>query len=290
VAAIAEELTARPPFDGIRLLGYLAARAVVGVEEVDGGTYRRSLRLARGAGVVELELSSAGEGVPTRFLLEEEADLPEARERCIRLLDLDADPGAVRAALAPDPLIGRLVERAPGLRLPGSVDPDELALRAVLGQQVSLAAARTLAAGLVACRGERLPLAVGMVTHLFPDPAAVASLAPGRLPMPRGRARALVGLAWALARGEVRLDPADPEGTRQALLGLPGVGPWTAGYIEMRALRNRDAFLATDLGLRRALERLRAGANPAAAERLAERWRPYRAYAQQHLWTSAVPG
>jgi AraC family transcriptional regulator of adaptative response / DNA-3-methyladenine glycosylase II len=286
VVVIRERLTYRPPFDGVRLLAYLAARAVPGVEEVDGSTYRRSLRLTHGAGVVELDLAEADCAVPARLLLEDSADLDEARERCTRLLDLDGDPAAVRAALGDDPLIGPLVDRAPGLRLPGCVDPAELAVRAVLGQQVSLAAARTLAARFVTLRGERLEVPVGAVTHLFPASAALVSLAPGRLPMPRARARALVGLCWALARGEVPLDPGDPAGARRALLALPGVGPWTAGYIEMRALRNRDAFLATDLGLRRALERVVADPSPAAAERLAERWRPYRAYALQHLWTT----
>ncbi|HEX2128525.1 MAG TPA: AlkA N-terminal domain-containing protein [Solirubrobacterales bacterium] len=281
---VRERLGYRRPFDGIRLLGYLAARAVPGVEEVAGATYRRSLRLARGAGVVELDLGGACGGVPARFLLEDSADLAEARARCADLLDLDADPGAVRATLGPDPLIGPLVDRAPGLRLPGSVDPAELAVRAVLGQQVSLAAARTLAGRLVTARGEALPVRVGAVTNLFPAASALASLAPGRLPMPAARARAVVGLSWAIARGDVSLGPGDPAGTRRALLGLPGIGPWTAGYIEMRALRNRDAFLPTDLGLRRALERLRADPRPAEAERLAERWRPYRAHALQYLW------
>ena len=283
---IAERLAYRPPFDGVRLLAYLVARAVPGVEEVSGGTYRRSLRLPRGAGVVELDLASAECHVPVRYLLEDSADLPEARQRCAHLLDLDADPAAVRAALSSDPLIGPLIDRAPGLRLPGCVDPAELAVRAVLGQQVSLAAARTLAGRLVELAGEHLAVPVGDVTHLFPTPAALASLSPGRLPMPGARARALVGLSWALARGRVSLDPGDPSRTRQALLALPGLGPWTAGYIEMRALRNRDAFLSTDLGLRRALERAKADADPSAAERLAESWRPFRAYALQHLWAA----
>ncbi len=285
---IHERLEYTPPFDGVRLLGYLADRAVPGLEEIDGAVYRRSLRLTQGPGVVELDLAEACGGVPARFLLEDSADLAEARERCAHLLDLDGRPDAVRAALGEDPMIGPMIDERPGLRLPGCVDPTELAVRAVLGQQVSLAAARTLAGRLVDIRGERLALPVGAVTHLFPAAADLASLAPGRLPMPATRARAVVGLGWAIARGEVSLDAHDPSRTRRALLALPGIGPWTAGYIEMRALRNRDAFLPTDLGLRRALERLHADARPAAAERLAERWRPYRAYALQHLWSSAA--
>jgi AraC family transcriptional regulator of adaptative response / DNA-3-methyladenine glycosylase II len=286
VLAIHERLAYRPPFDGVRLLAHLAARAVPGVEEVAGATYRRSLRLSAGEGVVELDLGEARRGVPARFLLEDSADLGEARMRCAHLLDLDADPTAVRSALGADRMIGPLVERRPGLRLPGCVDAAELAVRAVLGQQVSLAAARTLAGRLVELRGERLAVPVGQVTRLFPSASGLASLAPGLLPMPASRGRAVVGLGWALAQGDVVLDPGDPSGTRRALLSLPGVGSWTAGYIEMRALRNRDAFLPTDLGLRRALERLAADARPRAAERLAERWRPFRAYALQHLWTA----
>jgi AraC family transcriptional regulator of adaptative response / DNA-3-methyladenine glycosylase II len=158
--------------------------------------------------------------------------------------------------------------------VPGAVDGAELAVRAVLGQQVSLRAAATLAGRLVAAVGEPLAAPVGGVTHLFPAPAAIAGLDPADLPMPRARARTLLGLAGALADG---LDLREV-GT------LPGIGPWTAGYIALRALGDRDVFLAGDLGVRRALERLGADPRPRAAAALAERWRPYRSYAMHHLW------
>jgi AraC family transcriptional regulator of adaptative response / DNA-3-methyladenine glycosylase II len=171
--------------------------------------------------------------------------------------------------------------------VPGVADPDELAIRAVLGQQVSLAGAATLAGRLVADCGEPLARPVGAVTHLFPTAGAIAALAPERLAMPASRRRAVLGLAAALASGEVVLDPhGDHAAIRAALLALPGIGPWTVEYIAMRALRDPDAFLPTDLGVRHALKRLGVDDTPRAALALAERWRPYRAYALQHLWAS----
>ncbi len=203
------------------------------------------------------------------------------------LFDLDADPDPVVATLGADPLIGPLVRANPGRRIAGHVDPGELAIRAVIGQQVSLGAARTIAGRLVARHGEPLTEPSGSVTHLFPSPGRLAVLGPEDLPMPRSRARALTGLAASLAAGELVLDrSAAPATCRARLLALPGIGPWTAGYVEMRALGNRDAFLPTDLGVRRALERLGENGSPAAAAATAERWRPYRAYALQHLWST----
>ena len=167
------------------------------------------------------------------------------------------------------------------------MDGDELAVRAVLGQQVSLRGAATLAGRLVAACGEPLARPVGGVTHLFPSAAALAAVDPATLAMPAARRRALLGLADALARGEVVLDAgADRDETLRRLLALPGIGPWTAGYVAMRVLRDPDAFLPSDLGVRHALERLGRDGSPAAAARLAEGWRPYRAYALQHLWAS----
>jgi AraC family transcriptional regulator of adaptative response / DNA-3-methyladenine glycosylase II len=283
------DLEYRAPLDGDGLLDFLGRRAVPGVEEVAGGAYRRSLRLPHGAGAVELA-PRAGH-VRARFWLDDARDVEAAVERCRALLDLDADPRAVRAVLGADEVLGPLVRAAPGRRVPGHVDGAELALRAVLGQQVSLAGAATLARRLVEAYGERLERPVGTVTHLFPSPAAIAAASPDRLAMPAARQRAVTGLAGALARGEVVLAPGtDREEARRRLLALPGIGPWTANYIAMRALRDPDAFLAADLGVRHALKRLGHDDRPAAAERLAERWRPYRAYAVQHLWASLADG
>ena len=168
-----------------------------------------------------------------------------------------------------------------------NVDGHELAVRAVLGQQVSLAGAATLAGRLVAAHGQPLERPLGAVTHVFPPAAALAEADPARLAMPAARGRALHRLVEALAAGEIVLDAgADREQARRRLLALPGIGPWTSAYVAMRALRDPDAFLPTDLGVRRALEQLGLDGRPPAAERLAERWRPYRAYAVQHLWAA----
>ena len=196
-------------------------------------------------------------------------------------------PSRVLEALGPDPLIGDAVRAAPGRRVPGHPDPGELAIRAVIGQQVSIAAAATVAGRLVTEFGEPLAEPLDGITHLFPAPAALAALAPESLPMPRARGRALIGLAAALASGDLELAPgADPGAARERLIALPGIGPWTADYVAMRALGDRDAFLASDLGVRRALERLGEDGSPTRAAELAERWRPYRAYALQHLWST----
>jgi len=273
----------RPPLDADGLIGYLVLRAVPGVEEVCDGAYRRSLRLPRGAGTVEL-LPAAGH-VQASFRLDDLRDLAAAVQRSRALLDLDSDPHAVTEALGSDALLGPLLRAAPGRRVAGTVDGDELAVRAVLGQQVSLAGAATLAGRLVAAHGRPLERPLGAVTHVFPPAEALAGADPAHLAMPRARGRALLGLVAALAADDVVLDAGgDREQARQRLLALPGIGPWTAGYVAMRALRDPDAFLPTDLGVRRALQRLGQDSRPAAADRLAERWRPYRAYAMAHLW------
>jgi AraC family transcriptional regulator of adaptative response / DNA-3-methyladenine glycosylase II len=270
------------------LLAFLTARAIPGIEAVRDGTYHRSLRLPHGGGVVAL---SDGEGhVAATLWVDDPADLDAAQEHCRRLLDLDTDPQAILATLAGDGLIGPLVAATPGRRVPGHVDGTELAVRAVLGQQVSVAGAATLAGRLVAQYGEPLACPRAGVTHLFPSATRLAGADPQQLPMPRSRGQALVALAAALAGGQVSLSgDMAPGEVRAQLLALPGIGPWTAGYIAMRVLGDRDVFLPTDLGVRRALRALGADERPAGAEALAERWRPYRAYAMLHLWATGAP-
>jgi AraC family transcriptional regulator, regulatory protein of adaptative response / DNA-3-methyladenine glycosylase II len=280
---VVRRLEVRPPFDGAALRAFLARRAVPGVEEVTGATYRRSVALPHGAGTIAL--TPAAGHVETRLAPEDPRDLEAATRRARTLLDLDADPAAVAAALGDDPVVGALVRASPGRRVPGAADGHELAIRAVLGQQVSVAGARTLAARLVAALGRPLAEPVGTVTHLFPTPAALAGADPASLAMPWARRSALLGLAAALADGEIDLAPgADAAAARRRLLALPGIGPWTVEYVAMRALGDRDAFLPTDLGVRHALARLGRDGSPGAAARVAERWRPYRAYALVHLW------
>jgi AraC family transcriptional regulator, regulatory protein of adaptative response / DNA-3-methyladenine glycosylase II len=273
----------RPPLEGRALLDWLAARAVPGVEENAGAAYRRGLRLPRGAGVAELSFEPSA--ARCRLWLDDPRDVEPAVQCCRRLLDLDADRTAAAARLSADPLIGPLVVAAPGLRVPGTVDGGELAVRAVLGQQVSVAAARTAAGRLVAEYGERLARPRGGVTALFPAPDTLAALDPAALAMPRARARALVGLCRALADGVLRLDAgADRDEARRALLALPGIGPWTAGYVAMRALGDPDVFLVEDLGVRHALARLGGPSDPRQARAVAAAWAPWRSYASQQLW------
>jgi AraC family transcriptional regulator of adaptative response / DNA-3-methyladenine glycosylase II len=297
-------LACRAPVDGERMLGFLAARAIPGVEEVTGGRYRRTISLPNGNGILSLGPLApfpGGRHVDCELQLEDLRDMTAAVQRCRRLLDLDADPEAVSGLLAEDPVLGPLARACPGRRSPGHVDGSELALRAVLGQQVCVAAARRLGARLVASYGKPLERPDGTLTHCFPTAETLAAADPAALPMPGSRARALTGLAAALAGGELSLDPgADRDQAEAALLALPGIGPWTAGYIRMRALSDPDAFLPGDVGVLGALARLgTAAARPGGACRpgragragsarqaaaLAERWRPWRSYAIHHLW------
>lgn len=286
--SITLRLPYRAPFDGEGLLRFLGDRAVPGVEELVGGVYRRTLRLPHGAAVVEFAL---GENhVRCGLRLENLRDLGAAVQRCRRLLDLDADPVAVADVLGDDPLLAPLVRRTPGRRVAGSADGAELAMRAVLGQQISVAGARTLAGELVTRRGQQLPEPLaedGGLTHLFPQPAAIADADLAAFAMPEARRDALRNLARALADGEIVLDPgADREEAGRRLVALRGIGPWTASYVAMRALGDPDAFLPTDLGVRRVLARLGQESDPAGVAALAERWRPWRAYAVQHLWAA----
>jgi AraC family transcriptional regulator, regulatory protein of adaptative response / DNA-3-methyladenine glycosylase II len=295
----------RAPIDGNRMFGFLAARAIPGVESVEDGRYRRTLLLPNGTGIMSVGDGEPGAGyIDCELQLEDLRDLTAAVQRCRRLLDLDADPSAVTAALAASgPVLGPLALACPGRRVPGHVDGNELALRAVLGQQVSVAAARRLGARLVAAYGKPLERPEGTLTHCFPAAETLAAADPATLPMPRARALALTGLAAALASGELSLDPgAERDRASAQLLALPGIGPWTTAYIRMRALSDPDAFLPSDVGVLEALGRL--GAVPAAlagpsararaararaareAAELAESWRPWRSYAVQHLWAS----
>jgi AraC family transcriptional regulator, regulatory protein of adaptative response / DNA-3-methyladenine glycosylase II len=279
----------RTPFDANGMLRFLGTRAVAGVETFDGETYRRTLRLPHGAGVVAL--SDGGDHVRCALRLENSRDLGSAVQRCRSLLDLDADPVAVADVLGADPLLGALVRRSPGRRVPGSVDGAELAFRAVLGQQVSVAGARTVAGRLVARCGEPLPETLaardGEPTHLFPGPHAVAGAALEGLGVPGTRRETLRTLARVLAGGGILLDPgSEREEVERRLLELRGIGPWTASYVAMRALGDPDAFLPSDLGVRKAVIRLGHAGDRRSVASLAERWRPWRAYAAQHLWAS----
>jgi len=276
-------LAYRRPFDGAGLWAFLRQRAVPGVEEMTADDiYRRTLDLPRGAGTVSL--GRAPKWIDATIGLEDLRDLAAAVQRCRRLLDLDADPVAVDAQLGADPILAPLVQATAGLRVPGTVDGNESAVRAVLGQQISVAAARTTAARLVAEIGQPLKAADGGLTHVFPTSAAIAEWAGRADPrpnLPQSRRRTLHALATALATGDLALDPGvDRAAAAATLATLPGIGPWTTAYVTMRALGDPDTFPATDLGIRHALAALGHSDDPSA------RWRPWRSYAAQHLWNS----
>ncbi len=276
----------RPPLDWGSLLAFFGARAVRGVESIEGETYRRAVRAGSQTGFISI---AKAEGRPSLHLDVAPSltgGLMKVVARVRRLFDLDAHPAVISSHLANDPRLAEVVRRRPGLRLPGSFDPFEAAVRAVLGQQVSVAAATTLAGRLVERLGEPVKTPFNDLDRLWPSPDRIARASEGDLAslgLTGARARTLRGLAAAVAEERVSLDAAvDPEATIRALTELPGIGDWTAQYIAMRALGWPDAFPASDLGLRKALGR----APPAECLQMAERWRPWRAYAVIHLWTS----
>lgn len=280
---ISIRLPFRRPLFPDNLFGHLAATAIPGVEGWRDGAYRRTLRLPHGPATVAL--APAQGYIAARIILHDLRDLTTATSRCRWLLDLDADPIAVDGHLRADPVLAPLVRAAPGRRVPRCTDPAEMAIRAVIGQQVSTASARTHAARLVQTLGEQLPVPVAGLTHLFPTMAALAEVDPAALAMPRSRAHTIRRLAHALAEGEVDLAVGADWGAARAMLGgLDGIGPWTIQTIAMRALGDPDAFLATDLGVRRAAETLGLPTASAALEARSRDWRPWRAYAVQHLW------
>lgn len=280
-------LTYRPPLHPESILRFLAARAIPGVEEVAPGAYRRSIRFGGGVAIVELR---AGDG--HAFHLELTTDhvgpLAAVVQQSRRLLDLDADPDAIDRDLAGSDSLSSLVAAHPGMRLPGAFDGFELGVRAILGQQVSVAGATTMSGRLVEMLGTPLDSPAGSITSLFPTAAEVADAGLSVLGVPDRRRATIRAFAAAVASGEIILDgSADPDEVRRKLLDLPGIGPWTTEYIAMRALRDPDAFPDTDLGIRRALEAMGAAGPPRV---LAEQWRPWRGYAAMLLWRSLSPG
>ncbi|QCX27017.1 DNA-3-methyladenine glycosylase 2 family protein [Nocardioides jishulii] len=287
-------LPVRTPYAGEALLDFLAQRAVPGIEVVRGATYARSLALPHGPATVEVRLPQEERAgrlahAVASFALTDLRDLGAATARVRGLLDADCDPVAVGEVLGADPLLADVVRRVPGLRVPGHVDGYEAAVRAVLGQQVTLAGARRLTQQLVAMLGEPIASEVEGLDRLFPAPDALASLPDGALGMPASRHRALRSVAQAVLRGDVVPDRgADRSCVRESMLALDGVGPWTADYVAMRALGEPDAFLPADTGTRAALAQL--GEDPARAVEIAERWRPWRSYAQMYLWRSLAAG
>ncbi len=270
-------LAYRAPLHAPALLGFLAARALPGVEECDGRTYRRGLRLPHGSATVEL--TPADRWVSATLRLSDVRDLAPAVARCRRLFDLDADPAAVDGTLGADPALAGAVATEPGVRVPRAVDGFETAVRAIVGQQVSVSSARTTLTRL-------LPAADDLVG--FPGPEVVADLPDDAFRMPAARRATIRALAQAVADGKLDLDPgADRDESVARLQELPGVGAWTAGYVAMRAVGDPDVFLPTDLAARRGARNLGLPDSPPALAAYAERWRPWRSYALIRLWRAA---
>jgi AraC family transcriptional regulator of adaptative response / DNA-3-methyladenine glycosylase II len=285
--AVSVRLPFRAPLCPDNLFGHLVGTAVPGVEEWRSGAYRRALRLPHGRGIAELRPTGASY-VQCTLNLSDLRDLTSAINRCRRLLDLDADPVAIGELLAEDPVMAALVRKTPGRRIPQTVDGNEFAIRAMLGQQVSTAAARTHAARLVAAHGVPIADPGGGLTHMFPTPSALAELDPAVLALPHKRKEAVVTLIGALASGDVDLSSgSDWQQARTQLQALPGVGPWTVETIALRALGDPDAFPATDLGVKLAARELGLPATPAALTGHAVAWQPWRGYAVQHLWATS---
>jgi len=276
----------RLPLCPDNLFGHLAATAVPGVEEWRGGAYRRTLRLPHGHGIVALK--PGPEHIGCQLALTDLRDLAIAISRCRRLLDLDADPVAVGDLLGADPVLAPLVAKAPGRRVPRTVDAAEFAVRAVLGQQVSTAAARTHAGRLAAAHGEPADDPAGGLTRLFPSMEALAAVDPATLALPATRRATLTALAAALAGGSIDLSVGGDWGqARAGLAALPGLGTWTVETIAMRGLGDPDALVPNDLGVRLAARSLGLPATPAALRRHAAAWRPCRSYAVQYLWATS---
>jgi AraC family transcriptional regulator, regulatory protein of adaptative response / DNA-3-methyladenine glycosylase II len=283
--AIRLKLACQEPFDGVALVRFLSRHEVPGLEHVQRNSYTRALALERGDAVVTLTPGSAE--VVCDLELEDLGDLTAAVARCRRLFDLDADPAAVGAHLGELPLIGQLVREHPGVRIPGTVDGFELAVRTILRENNTPEATRLSASGIVRRFGRPLPFASELVTHNFPTAATLASIEPSDLGVDHVRARAIHVLASRVSSGDIVLDAgAELDGSISKLLAVPGIGPWIASYLAMRVLGDPDAFLYGCQRLERALKRLGFSTELRMIAATAEQWRPWRSYAVAQLWRS----
>jgi len=287
-SAITLTLPYKPPYDWPGIIGFLAARAIPGVEQVEPGLYTRTIALGEAHGTIAVRPASRSHALVATIRFPVITALPVIVERIRRLFDLRADPTIIAAHLSEDPHLARLVAARPGLRVPGAWDGFELAVRGILGQQITVHAATRLAGKLVAAFGAPLSTVGAPDLHnVFPAPErlAGANLA-ATLGMPGARAASIVSLAAAAANPLLFEPNQGLEESVSRLRALPGIGEWTAQYIAMRALREPDAFPAADIGLLRALATAAGRPTPAQLLARAESWRPWRAYAALHLWTA----
>jgi AraC family transcriptional regulator of adaptative response / DNA-3-methyladenine glycosylase II len=264
------------------MLAFLARRAVAGVELVADGHYRRTVAVRGQAGLVDVSHDGTVRALRVEVRHPDAAAVYAILRRVRMMLDVDADPHAIRAHLESDPLLRPRVRARPGLRLPGAWDPFEIAVRAIVGQQASVAGARALVTRLTQMFGTRLEAGDSALDFIFPSPEVLADAPLERAGLTRARAAAIRALASAVARNDVVLSD-EPAAAMERLRALPGIGPWTAQYVAMRGLSDPDAFPAGDLALRRS-----SGLDDRALMARAERWRPWRAYAAMHLWTEST--
>jgi AraC family transcriptional regulator, regulatory protein of adaptative response / DNA-3-methyladenine glycosylase II len=278
----------RPPYQWARMLAFYNARAIAGVETVTADGYRRTVRCQGGMGTIQVAHAPTGHALVLTMALPDSSDLMPLVERVRRMFDLDANVAAVNQVLMADRLLAPLIQRLDGLRPPGAWDPFETAVRAVVGQQISVKAARTILGRIAALAGPAIGPADPLgLTHCFPTAEELLGADLARVGMSARRRQTLQGLAQAVADGTIDLGlHTDLEDFVQRLTRLPGIGPWTAQYIALRALGEPDAFPAGDLGLAQALAR--NGQRPTQRQILAraEAWRPWRAYAATYLWSS----
>jgi AraC family transcriptional regulator of adaptative response / DNA-3-methyladenine glycosylase II len=278
-------LAHRPPIDLDGVFTWMAARAVEGVEVAATASFARTLRLP--GGPAWFEVRRAGDGLRLRARLTAMPDLPLLVARVRRLFDLDTDPLAIDAALAREPLLARLVAECPGIRVPGVADPHEMLIRAMIGQQITVRAARTALTALTDVLGERIEPYEG-TDRLFPTMAAIAEHGADVLRGPAARIRAVTGVAAALAAGDLAIGTGDdPIAQRTTLLALPGIGPWTADYVRMRVTGDPDVFLPGDVAVRTGAAAAGIPAEPRPLTAWAERAAPWRSYLTAHLWRAA---
>jgi AraC family transcriptional regulator, regulatory protein of adaptative response / DNA-3-methyladenine glycosylase II len=286
-AEIRLQLTYRPPYDWPRLLEFLAERTIPGVECVREGSYTRAMRVARGHALLEVTASKHANALELRICGGESSDLLPLASAARRMFDLAADPARITAVLQRDPRLKVLVARYPGLRIPGAWGAFETAVRAIVTQRVTPAAARSRLVRLVACAGERLPSERPGITRLFPTPERIAEAKLEQIGIPDVQAEVLRRLAMAVRDGSIPLD--EPSGEALvALSQLPGVGPWVAGHVALFGLGDPDGFLPADPVLRRTASPRAAPLSVAQLDALAERWRPFRGYAVLHLWQASA--
>ncbi|MEI2269160.1 helix-turn-helix domain-containing protein [Microbacterium sp. No. 7] len=279
-------LPVRGPFDAVGLFGWMRAHAIPGVETGDAATFARTIRLSGGPAWFEVRQDAAGR-LRLRAELASLRDLAPLIARVRRLFDLDADPTAIDAALSRHPELRPLVERIPGVRLPAAMDADEMFIRAMIGQQISVASARTMMGRLAAALGEPIDSPAGP-SFLFPTPAVIAERGGEVLRGPGARIRAIVGAATALADGSLRLSPGDDTlEQRERLLALPGIGPWTADYVRMRVLGDPDVLLPGDVAARAGAAAAGIPADATGLTTWSTRVAPWRSYLMAHLWYAA---